>query len=65
LSDQAIIEFKQNGFYSDYLRLSDGTLMNKVKVVAVNMQANYMLNLYLITNRNDPGGVLAWLERTL
>jgi len=65
LSPEALETFKVNGFYSETLRLADGTVYEDTKIIAVNTEACYNLNLYLLANRNDPGGILAWLEDTL
>jgi hypothetical protein len=44
-----------NGYYSEVLKTSDGTLYPNVKVVAVNTEAYYNANYFLIGDRNDPG----------
>lgn len=58
-------EFLQNGFYTQQFVTSDGRALDKVRVVAINTEACYTYNLYLLTEINDPGDQLAWLERTL
>ena len=65
LSPEAIEQFEVNGFYAETFRTSDGTVHPDTKVIAVNTMASYSLNFYLLADRNDPGGVLAWLEETL
>jgi sphingomyelin phosphodiesterase len=65
LDENSIEQFMKNGCYVQSVKLSDGTDMPKVKVVAINSEASYNFNFFLITNRNDPGGILAWLEATL
>jgi len=47
------------------LRLSNGTVIPNVRVVAVNTEACYNSNYYLMADRDDPGGMLAWFEETL
>jgi len=39
--------------------------MSNVRVIGVNSEGSYNSNLFNISNRNDPGGILAWLEATL
>lgn len=65
LSEEAIAEFSINGYYSDVLRTSNGTVYPHVRVIAVNTEACYNSNYFNMGNRNDPGGILAWLEETL
>jgi hypothetical protein len=54
-----------NGFYSQKLKTSDGTVYDKVRVIAVNTEACYNANFFLMKLRDDPGDQLAWLEQTL
>jgi sphingomyelin phosphodiesterase len=39
--------------------------MDKVRVVAVNTEACYNANFFLMKLRDDPGDQLKWLEQTL
>ena len=45
--------------------MSDGTVYDKVRVIAINTNACYNFNYFLIKQRNDPGDHLKWLEETL
>lgn len=47
------------------MKTSDGTELSNVKVIGINSEGSYNLNFFNISNRNDPGGILAWLEDTL
>lgn len=57
--------YAKAGYYTQKLKLSDGTSLPKVNIVAVNTQPCYNLNYYLWSTRNDPGQELQWLEDTL
>ena len=54
-----------NGFYSQKLKTTDGTEYDKVRVIAVNTEACYNANFFLMKLRDDPGDQLHWLEQTL
>lgn len=45
----------------------DGSVhtFDKVNIVTVNTEACYVFNFYLMSQRDDPGNVLAWLNETL
>lgn len=58
-------QFKVNGFYSERLKTSSGEEFSNTRVIAVNTEACYAANFYLMKLRNDPGGILQWLEDTL
>ena len=58
-------EFLQNGFYSQRFKTSDGRVHDNVRVLAINTEACYYYNLFLLAEMSDPGDQLAWLERTL
>ena len=58
-------EFSKNGFYSQRLKTTDGRVHDKVRVVAINTEACYYYNLFLLTEMSDPGNQLEWLEKTL
>lgn len=47
------------------LKTSDGKELENVKVVAVNTEACYNFNYFLMKLRDDPGDQLKWLENTL
>jgi len=64
LSEEALEEFKVNGFYTQKFATNDKVYDN-VNVIAVNTEATYNANYYLIGQRSDPGGQLAWLEQKL
>ena len=61
--------YAKHGYYSQRLRTKDanGTLrdVEGVNIVAVNTEACYTMNFYLMSERNDPGDVLAWLNETI
>lgn len=65
MSQSAQQEYGVNGFYSQYLTLSDGTTLDKVRVIAVNTEACYNMNFFLMKLRDDPGEQLQWLENLL
>jgi len=65
LDEAAQKQFAVNGFYSQKLKLSDGTVMDKVRIIAVNTEACYNANFFLMKLRDDPGDQLKWLEQTL
>lgn len=65
LTEDAQKQFAVNGFYSQKLKTSDGTVYDKVRVIAVNTEACYNANFFLMKLRDDPGDQLAWLEQTL
>lgn len=53
------------GFYTTKFATTDGTKYDNVNVIAINTEACYNANYYLISNREDPGDQLKWLEETL
>lgn len=56
-------EFGKYGFYSMDIKLRNGkTMPNGSKVIALNTQACNSLNWYVYGERDDPGGMFAWLE---
>jgi len=65
LTEDAQKQFAVNGFYSQKLKTSDGTEYEKVRVIAVNTEACYNANFFLMKLRDDPGDQLKWLEQTL
>ena len=64
-TEESMEEFVRNGFYTQQFVTSDGRVIDNVRIVAVNTEACYYYNLYLLTEMSDPGNQLAWLERTL
>jgi len=65
LDEEAQKTFAEVGYFTQKLRTASGKVYEKVNIVGVNTQPCYILNFYLWTQRNDPGGVLAWLNQTL
>ncbi len=65
LDDAAKEQYAKAGYYTQKLKLKDGTTFDKVNIVAINSQPCYFFNFYLWSQRDDPGGVLAWLNETL
>ena len=67
--DQAKVMYAKHGYYSQRLRVKDanGTLQDVegMNVVAVNTEACYNMNFYLMSQRDDPGDILKWLNATL
>jgi hypothetical protein len=57
--------FKQYGYYSTPLRLKDGRVFEKTKIIGLNTQACNIENWHLLKNRYDPGQELEWLEKEL
>ena len=64
-TDESMAEFLQNGFYSQPFKTTDGRVHDNVRVLAINTEACYYYNLFLLAEMSDPGDQLAWLERTL
>jgi len=68
--EQSAAEYAKAGYYTQKLRTFNSTTntttyYNKTNLVAVNTQACYSMNFYLMSQRDDPGDVLAWLNATL
>jgi 3',5'-cyclic AMP phosphodiesterase CpdA len=61
----ALAEFEKNGFYTTKFSTTDGTKYENVNIIAINTEACYNANYYLISNREDPGDQLKWLEEKL
>ena len=57
-------EFIVNGFYTAKFQTNE-KVYDKVNVIAINTEACYNANYYLMSNRQDPGGQLQWLEEKL
>lgn len=55
LDEAALKDFSKNGFYTTKFRTTDGTVYENVNVIAINTEACYNANYYLISNREDPG----------
>ena len=55
LDEEALKEFEANGFYTQKFATTDGTVYDKVNVIAINTEACYNANYYLMSNRHDPG----------
>lgn len=64
-TEESKAEFLRNGFYSQEFVTSGGRKHDKVRVVALNTEACYYYNLYLMAEMGDPGNQLEWLETTL
>ena len=67
--EQAKSVYAKHGYYSQRLRVKaeNGTLVDVdgMNVVVVNTEACYNMNFYLMSQRDDPGDVLKWLNETL
>lgn len=55
LTPEAQEEFSRHGFYSQKLNSTDGTHYSNVRVIAVNTEACYSANYFLMKLRDDPG----------
>jgi hypothetical protein len=55
LDEDAQNEYKNAGYYSQNLKLRDGTVLDKVRVLGVNSQSCYNSNFAMWSERNDPG----------
>jgi len=51
LDEDALKEFLVNGFYTQKFATTDGTVYDNVNVIAINTEACYSANYYLISNR--------------
>jgi hypothetical protein len=60
LSESELQQFTKYGYYSKPLKFN-----NKGKIMAINNNACYNWNTWLLKNRNDPGKQLSWLENEL
>ena len=65
LTPEAIEIFKEQGYYSEYFKLTDGTKFDKVRIIALNTQPCYKWNFYLFETHKDGGDELKWLESLL
>ncbi|CDW75116.1 saposin b domain-containing protein [Stylonychia lemnae] len=65
LDNDAMQLFLSKGYYKQKLKLRDGTTFNNVYMIALNTEVCYFYNFYLFSQRNDPAGMLSWLETTL
>jgi len=65
LTEDAMKTFREYGYYVMPLRLIDGTKLPKTKMIALNTQSCYTMNLLLWMNRDDPANELSWLEQEL
>ena len=64
LTPEAQEVYAKVGYYTQKLTLKNGKVYDKVNIVAINSQPCYNFNFYLWSQRDDPGGVLAWLNET-
>jgi hypothetical protein len=55
LTPESVENFVKFGFYSEYLTMPDGTISNNTKILALNTNACYKFNTYLMRTLNDPG----------
>lgn len=63
--EEAHASFSKHGYYIAPFKTRDGNESDRVKVIGLNTQACYTMNFYLMSERNDPGGHLAWLDTEL
>ena len=54
-TEESLAEFSKNGFYTQRFKTSDGHVHDNVRVIAINTEACYYLNLYLLAEMSDPG----------
>jgi len=67
LGEEATAQFNKFGYYSLDFNQFDGTSAAPPgsKVIALNTQAENPANWWVLGERSDPGGVMAWLEPEL
>jgi len=65
MTEEAQEVFAQHGYYQQKLNLTDGTHYDNVRIIALNTEACYSANYFLMKLRDDPGMQLKWLEDTL
>jgi hypothetical protein len=49
------IEFKRYGYYSKVLKLKDGRVFDKTRIIAINTMSCYYFNFEGLKTRYDPG----------
>lgn len=55
LGEESLADFEKMGFYTAKFSTTDGTKYDNVNVIAINTEACYNANYYLMSNREDPG----------
>lgn len=65
LDEDAYDLFGQFGYYSQNLRLRNGSEYANTKIIGLNTQACLKWNWYLMDTRDDPGNQLTWFENEL
>ena len=69
--EEAKAVYAKAGYYTQKLKTKNATdgstlkVYDNVNVIAVNTEACYSMNFYLMSQRDDPGDVLAWFNATL
>ena len=59
-------QFAKYGYYSLNMKLLNGKILPRgSKLIALNTRACNSLNFYIYAEREDPGGMFAWLESQL
>ena len=65
LPEEAVQQYKKNGYYEAPLRIANGKVFNQTRVIAVNTLTCYNLNFYNSGPLNDPAHQIEWLEQRL
>lgn len=65
LEPETLEQFKKWGYYSQTLKLKDGRVFEKTKIIGMNTQVCNNMNWFLIENRFDPADHIKWLENEL
>lgn len=65
LDDAALEKFGEYGYYSMDIKLQKESTMPPARLIALNTQACNSMNTYIFAERQDPGGMFAWLEEEL
>jgi sphingomyelin phosphodiesterase len=65
LDSETLMHFQEYGYYSTELKLKDGRVFPKTKILGINTQACNNMNWELLKNRYDPGNEVEWLQGEL
>jgi sphingomyelin phosphodiesterase len=65
LEPETMVLFRKWGYYSQTLKLKDGTVFGNTKIIGLNTQVCNNMNWFLLENRFDPAEHIKWLENEL
>lgn len=65
LDPDTLNAFTDYGYYSTALKLRDGRVFPKTRIIGLNTQACNNMNWELVKNRYDPGQEIEWLQKEL